>query len=29
LDVEGVHDQPLAVFRLVHLDRVLMHDAAQ
>lgn len=29
LDVENVHDQPLAVFRLVHLDRVLMHDAAQ
>ena len=29
LDVAGAHDQPLAVFRLVHLDRVLMHDAVQ
>ena len=24
----GVHDQPLAIFRLLHLDRVLLRDVA-
>ena len=29
LVVAGVRDQPLAILRLLHLDRVLIHDAAR
>jgi anti-sigma B factor antagonist len=28
LDVAGVRDQPLAILRLLHLDRVLVRDVA-
>ncbi len=28
LDVVGVRDQPLAILRLLHLDRVLVRDVA-
>jgi anti-sigma B factor antagonist len=28
LDVTGVRDQPLAILRLLHLDRVLIRDVA-
>jgi len=28
LDVVGVRDQPLAIFRLLHLDRVLIRNLA-
>jgi anti-sigma B factor antagonist len=28
LSVVGVHDQPLAILRLLQLDRVLMHEIA-
>ena len=29
LVVTGVRDQPLAILRLLHLDRVLIHDVAR